>query len=176
MIIELSTTALVPHRIAQKFCPEKNFLFFALAHRWRNFIRRILFLSEILVTLKFLLVATPLKYTWLSSIPTVPHDHQLLVTIWKCSLYRRIDLYPSLMSLLSYSAGPYRQSCCFPPLLWTVCSKLRPRSKGCTSSSCYENKKHFSEDPRGHGVFIRWLFLGEHLALWAKINSAKFLR
>ena len=70
--------------------------------------------------------------------------NQLFYLVFKTSWDFFLDLQPSLMSLLSYFHGaprvcpilrdPYRRSYSLPPsqrptLLWTVCSKLRPRKQ-----------------------------------------------
>ena len=72
--------------IAQYFCPEKIFTFFAQAHRGRNFFRRIILLSEHFATLKLLPVHDFTRGC--QAVLTVPHGHQLFLTIRKRSLYR----------------------------------------------------------------------------------------
>ena len=53
---------------------------------------------------------------------TVPHDHQLFITIQKRSLYRCIDLHTSLLSYFGYNTSGWiqldlcRLTCRSPPL------------------------------------------------------------
>ena len=72
--------------IAQNFRSEKFFAFFAQVHRGRQFLRRIILLSEMFFTPKLFLHAhdfTP----GCKAVLTVSHGHQLFLTIRKRSLY-----------------------------------------------------------------------------------------
>ena len=127
----------------------------------------------------------------------VPHDHQPAVLPGVQNLFF-LDLQPSLMLLLSYFhvapwvcpilRDPFRRSYSLPPsqrptLLWTACSKLRPRKLKSERSivprivRTVHVRTIFGPGP-GRGVFIRELhplLPSEQPALWVKLNSAKFL-
>ena len=78
------------YRVAQNFRPEKIFAFFAQVHGGRNFFQRTILLSENFVTLKLLDVHDFTRGC--HAVLTVPHGHQLFLTIRRRSLYRWLDV------------------------------------------------------------------------------------
>ena len=149
------------------------FAFSAQAHRGQTFFRRIILLSENFVTMKFFYTYTILPVgssnsaSWSSAV--FKRLKTLSVSIWvlaRCQYYRNSEYYPRV---LPDPAGP-------------LSSELSPSP----AADCLQQAKTKKRGPYVkflsacvlHGVFIRWLhppLPGDHLALWVKKNSAKFL-
>ena len=119
---------------SRKFLPGENFHLFRPGASWVK-----IFSANYFTQWKF--CHTEIFTRGCQAVLVVPHDHQSAVLPGIQNLFF-LDLQPSLMSLLSYFhvaprvcsilRDPYRRSYSLPPsqrptLLWTACSKLRPR-------------------------------------------------
>ena len=170
---------------SRKFSPGENFCLFRPSASWVKF-----FLANYFTQWKFCHseIFTRTDFTrGCQAVLVVRHDRQSA----GIQTHIFLNLQSNLMSLLFYPilSDPYRRSYLLPPsqrptLLWTACSKRRlreVRSEGRTGRStvCWGSRAcEYGTRYIGRGVFIRELhplLPGEQLALWAKLNSAKFL-